>query len=410
MISDAEMQAYIDLVKTVVTPEPDATVAPYTYNPDELSCYGYVTTDAVNFRAEPSSSSRRIRLMKRYALFMVYGTVEADGETWYKVSYNRQDGYLNGKYFTQMTVGEAEDFLASSKYQEGIANNRDTGTSADPSAGTTGTPTGIVSAEDQKVSEWVNPATGSQVSYEPFDPFATPAPLAENEFENNEFVNSLVKQVQDGTLARDGIKTELDKFYKDAADPEGTVERAMTYIQDKLGVTEQPSESPEPLATEEVSEFPQEQNTGSGAGWVIALAALAAAGGGGYYWYTQKIRKREAAQRIAKKKVAQQQMQQRQGQAKADPNKPASAQNAAKVRTGTYTGTGSSARPKATPTASSGRQGSGKAYGKGSTNPYRRYTTSGSEEEASYTASFKPEAEEKVHGNKPETPKEDPKA
>ena len=116
--------------------------------------------------------------MKKYALFIVYGTVQADGETWYKVSWNNQEGYLNGKYFKQMTVGEAEEFLASPKYLEGIENNRDqtqTGTSSSPV--TTGSPTGVVSAEDQKVSEWVNPATGSTVEYEPFDPLATPAPL-----------------------------------------------------------------------------------------------------------------------------------------------------------------------------------------------------------------------------------------
>ena len=63
MISSDEMKAYMNLVQSLITPEPANTLAPYVYDPDEMSCYGYVTTDAVNFRTEPSSSSRRIRQM-----------------------------------------------------------------------------------------------------------------------------------------------------------------------------------------------------------------------------------------------------------------------------------------------------------------------------------------------------------
>ena len=70
MISNEEIQAYADLIDSLRTPAPENTPAP-SYNPDELSCYGYVTTDAVNFRTEPSSSSKRIRQMKKYALFIV---------------------------------------------------------------------------------------------------------------------------------------------------------------------------------------------------------------------------------------------------------------------------------------------------------------------------------------------------
>ena len=58
----------------------------------------------------------------------------------------------------------------------------------------------------------MNPATGSTESYEPFDPFATPSPLAENELEKNEFVNSLISQIQAGTLKTEDVKTELEKM------------------------------------------------------------------------------------------------------------------------------------------------------------------------------------------------------
>ena len=420
MISNDEMKAYMSLVQSLITPEPENTPAPYVYDPDEMSCYGYVTTDAVNFRTEPSSSSRRIRLMKKYALFIVYESVRADGETWYKVSYNNQVGYVNGKYFKQMTIGEAESFLKSNKYQEGIRNNQldtgnnntGTGNSGSSSPVTTGTPSGIVSAEDQKVSEWVNPATGSTVSYEPFDPFATPEPLAENELEKNDFVKSLISQVKAGTMKNEEIKPALEKYYKDAKDPESSVKKALEYIQDNLSTTiALPSESPEPLATVE-PDNPQEETTGgSAAGTIILiLVLLAAAGGGGYYWYIQKQRKREAAQRIAQKKAAQQNraMAGKEGARPVRPVPPgqngsaagkdgmrparpnASAQNGARVRTGTYTEETDSAKPKAMPAPSSGGQNNGPAYGGGAKNPYRRYTSSDTEEDASYTASFKP--------------------
>ncbi len=409
IMSYGEMAAYEERLQPQDTPIPNVTMAPYTYDPNELSCYGYVTTDAVNFRTEASSSSRRIRLMKKYATFIVYGAIQADGETWYKVSYEGQIGYLNGKYFKQMTVSEAEQFLQSDKYREGLANNniQNTTDHTASSPTTTGSPSGIVTAEDQKVSEWVNPAAGATVSYKPFDPFATPEPLPENlpenEFENNQFVNSLIDQVKEGKLKKDELKIELEKFYKDAADPTGMVERAMTYIEGKTDLAaEEPTQSPEPLATEEISEFPQEQSTGGGAGWVIAGVLLAAGGGGGYYWYLQRERKRKAAQRMAQKRVAQQNKAAQQSKPRTagqnvsgnSNGNAASAQNAARVRTGSYTGSAGTAKPRVTPTTPSSGTNNGKVYGNGTKNPYGRYTRSGSDEESAYTASFKPEGGE----------------
>ena len=395
MISAEEMNAFSDLIRNTVTPMPETTVVPYVYNPDELSCYGYVTTDSVNFREGAGANTKKIRQMKRYALFLVYGSTEVNGETWYQVSYDGQMGYLNGKYFKQMTVSEADEFFASTKYAEGIANNSQTGSEGNAqNPQTTANPTGVVSAEDQRVSEWVNPATGSTVSYEPFDPFATPAPLPENELEKNEFVKSLIDQIQAGQLKPEDAQTELEKFYKDAKDPEGSVKAAMAYIQEKTGLqTEEPSESPEPQLTEEPNnEYPQEKSSGGGAGWIIALLVLAAAGGGGYYWYLQKQRKREAAQRIARKKATESRGPQGKKPVTGNgtPSRPVSAQNAAKVRTGTYTDKPGSARPKATPNDSASAPAARKPYSAGAENPYGRYTSSDTEEEASYTASFKP--------------------
>ncbi len=165
----------------------------------------------------------------------------------------------------------------------------------------------------------------------------------------------------------------------------------MKYIQNKHdGLNEEGEHTEQP--TEEAPEYPQEQSSGGAAGWIIALVLLAAAGGGGYYWYLQKQRQREAAQRMAQKRVAQQNktMAQREGTRPARP--VSTAQNGARVRTGNYTENAGSAKPKATPTRPSGGQSTGQPYGNSPKNPYGRYTSSDTEEEASYTASFKPNA------------------
>ena len=400
------MQAYRDLIAG--TEVPSTTVEPYTYNADDLSCYGYVTADSVNFRTAADTNSKRIRQLKKYALCLVYGTENRNGEIWYRVGYGSEIGYVKGEFFRQMTVGEAEEFLDSSRYREGIANNAAAETSSGSSGSsgpvTTGTPSGVVNAEDQKVSEWVNPATGSQVSYEPFDPFATPSPLEENTIPNAEYLDGLAAQVQAGTMKREDLETELEKFYKDAKDPKASVETAMGYLNDKLGLaTEEPSESPEPMATEEITEFPQEQGSG-GAGWWIALGVVAVAGAGGYAWYAQKQKKRQAAQRLAQKKAAEQRAK---GQGQARPG-----QGAPKGAGAQKTGSAQNGAPQAGSAQNaakvrSGKPGNGakKRYSGGIDNPYGRYSASGNEEDASYTASFKPGARETkpVKPEKPET-------
>ena len=291
-----------------------------------------------------------------------------------------------------MTVGEADQFLNSSLYTEGLANNTTPDTSTTDNAPTTVTPNGIVSAEDQKISEWVNPNSGASVSYEPFDPFATPAPLEENGIANSEYLDSLVSKLKDGSLKQEDLKTELGKFYKDAADPDGSITAAMSYIQEKAGLeAEQPSESPEPMVTEEVTEYQQEQSSGGGAGWLIGLGLLAAAGGGGYYWYASTQKKRQAAQRIAQKKAAEQRKAQggnRPGQGSGQQGQPASAQNAAKVRTGNYSNKGGSTTSR----PAQADPGARKANSGNTENPYGRFTSGSSEEDSSYTASFKPDA------------------
>ncbi len=195
-------------------------------------------------------------------------------------------------------------------------------------------------------------------------------------------------------MKKEDLQTELEKYYQSAKNPAESVSKAMSFIQEKLDLeTEQPTDSPEPMDTV-APEAPQEQTSGgSPLGTILViLVLLGAAGGGGYYWYLQKQRQREAAQRMAQKRVAQQNKAMagkdgnRTGRPSATP-----AQNSARVRTGNYTESAGSSRPKATPTATPGNgQNSGRTYGAGQKNPYGRYTSSDTEEESSYTASFKP--------------------
>jgi len=279
MMTVQEENAYLD---SLATPEPTSNATPEPYNPDNLSSYGYVSDSSVNFRKEANTSSSRIRQLKQYAFCLVLGTAEVDGVTWYRVNYGGQEGYVHGKYFKQMTIAELEEFLDSDEYFQGIKNNTASG-NAEENFTQGG---GIVSAEDQTVDKWVNPNSGVQVSYEPFDPFATVAP-----------VNT----------------------------PEAT---------ETVTIPPQPTATLEPIPTMGVI-YPtgdEEEGGGSGIlGWVIAVVALAVLGGGAYAYVTYTNNKRKAAQRAAARR-AQAAAQQRQSEARpyarsAQANQP---------RTGTY--------------------------------------------------------------------------
>ena len=385
MMNEYEVLAYLE--ETERTPEPEPTVTPAPFNPDSLSCYGYVSADSVNFRKQPSKQSDRISRLKRYALCLIYDTQDVDGTVWYKIGYEGTIGYVDGTYFKQMTVQEAEDFFQSREYQEGLTNNAVT-TAAPQSSSpqTTGTPSGIVSAEDLKVETWKNPDSGITVSYEPFDPFATPEPLPENDVRNKEYLDSLTERIKNGSLKEEDLEQLLETAYRDSADKDTLITTAMNYVREKLGTnTEEPTVTPEdiPLATEENPQYEQEQEQGGSAvGWVIGGLLLAGAAGGGYYYYSTVQRKRQAAQRLAQKKAAQQRREQAASKTAAGTKteQTASVQQAAKVRTPNTRSTSQTSR----------NSNNAKPYSKTVENPYGRYT-SGGEEDASYTASFKPD-------------------
>ena len=395
---------YLNNVNATQAPTAQVTVQPYDSN--SLSSYGYVSASSVNFRKSPSTSAERIRQLKRYALCLVLGTEKVGDTTWYKATYDGKTGYISGEYFKQLTLSELERFLDSEDYLTGIQNNSSASAASSGSGSSaTAAPT-VVSAEDAQVATWTNPQSGSTVSYEPFDPFATAEPVATQA--PTEYLDSLVKDIQAGTLTLEAAETRLRVYYQDAADRETKVEEGLAYLREKLGVTETteaPTEQPTetPLATVTVEPENTEQvQTGSGAlGWVIAAAVLIGGGLGVYYWLSAKRKKeaQEAAKRAAQARKKQQAqganganrppMNRQPGSGSPASEKAVSPQQAAKARTGNYTE--QNGRPRVTPTGSGTAQ-SGNAdrpYGKTIANPYARYTTK-PEENRSFSASYRP--------------------
>lgn len=173
MMTIAEEENYLQAQQA--TPTPATTNQPF--NEAGLSSYGYVDCEdnsSVNWRENPSKSSKKIGSFRRYALCTVLGTERRDGVTWYYVSYDNKTGYIHGDYFYHMSISETLDFLDSEEHLQGIVNNAASGESAKDDAGYTG-PGGMVSWEDQIKHE--NPETW--VTAQPWSPpVGTVAPIA----------------------------------------------------------------------------------------------------------------------------------------------------------------------------------------------------------------------------------------
>ena len=283
-----------DMLRFVTNTDAPATTQP-TVNPDGLSAYGYVSSSTVNFRQAASTSSTRLRVLKKYAMCLVLGTEQVGDTTWYHVKYDNQEGYIAGNYFKHMTISEVNAFLSSDEYRQGVLNNSTANNNQDNTGSFVGG--GVVSEEDKNVNEWTNPNSGLNVSYEPFDPFATVEPIA--------------TETPDPSAS---------------ADPSASPEATATL---------------ELLPTLDVNDPGESQGGGSAVGCIIAIVILALGGGGVYAYVLYTQNKRKAAQRAAQRRAqaAQQQRanaQQRPGQ----PNQP---------RTGTYTNQAGAARPTGYP-------------------------------------------------------------
>ena len=267
MMTAQEVIDYTEnLKKGTPTPVPSST--PQPYDDTSLSSYGYVTTTSVNFRQSASTNSKKIGTLKQYAFCLILGTEQVDGVTWYRVSYNGTTGYVMGNYFKQMTINEVQTFLSSDEYKKGISNNT-SGSSSSSSSSTTVKP-----AEDSTVDEWKSNSS-MNVSYEPFNPFSTPEPLA--------------------TTAAPTTSPTVSPTTSDLPDPMATTE--------------------EPVATVEITD-PDDTDSGSSIGWIIGgILAVACIGGGAYgYVIYSRNKKRVAQQRAAAKRAAAQRGNAPQGQ------------------------------------------------------------------------------------------------
>ena len=296
LMDQYEVDDYLD---KLTTPAPTLVTTPQPYDENSLSSYGYVSANTVNFRKAASTSSTRIATLRQYAFCLVLGTENVNGTTWYKVNYGGNVGYVQGNYFKQMSISELESFLTSEEYKQGIANNASSSNTTNSNNNTSNGSGKLPSAEDQTVNEWTNPNNGLNVSYEPFDPFATPEPLATT-----------------------------------TAEPSEQPTEAATTI--------------EPIETLPV-EYPTEDTeagggNGSAIGWVIGAILLLGGGGGGYAYMLHQQNQRKAAQRAAQRRAAAQ--QQRTSGSSADGRPYARTNAAAQPRTGTYT-TGGTATPTA---------------------------------------------------------------
>ncbi|MBQ7849570.1 MAG: hypothetical protein IJ343_07615, partial [Clostridia bacterium] len=157
-----------------------STGTPDQYDPNGASSYGYITSDGVNFRSEPGGT--RIKMLNKYAMALITGTRVVNGVTWYNVNYSGQVGWVHGDYFHQMSLTEFTSFMGSTEYYQGITNNPvvSTPVTQKPSSGSTGSATqgNVSSVEDWNVGAWQNPNAGVQSTWQPYNPYATPAATA----------------------------------------------------------------------------------------------------------------------------------------------------------------------------------------------------------------------------------------
>ena len=225
------------------TPTPSPAPTPEPITQDSPSSYGHIISNSgkVNLRAEPSTQASRVRLLDNYAFALVMGTVSNSEGTWYHISQAGTEGYVMSNYFKVLTLGELSSVLQSNEYLDANGGNAN------------GNANEIQPVEDYNAIVWQNPALA--VSYEPFNPYATPTP-----------------------------------------DPE-------------LLVTETPAPTATALVTEEPTVLPTvepealqgDETPKSGNGWILpaALLGVAAVGGGGigyaYYLHRKNEKRRQAA-------------------------------------------------------------------------------------------------------------------
>jgi uncharacterized protein YgiM (DUF1202 family) len=411
MMTPAEQEEYIHSLTTAeqdprfedgtTGDSPIYTVPPY--EPETLSCYGTINGNNVNFRRTPGGDV--IRKLNQNTLVTVLESEQSGSNIWYRVLYGNQTGYIRQDYLKIMTIEQANAYFASPQYQANDASNRtgtnQSGSSSGGSVTTTGSPSGIASAEDQQISIWQNPNSGVENNYENgssnFEPFATPGPINNESLVNHEYLDALIEQVQSGRLEADPevLELELERFYKDSSEKDAAVEEGMKYLQEKLGL---PDASDMPGNSQEETDQPgttdngqlnrsstkEEVSGGNPTGWIVGGILIAGAAGGGYIYFAGRKKRQQAAKRLAQKNNSQARGRNGGNSGAARPSQsPVSAQQAARIRTGTYTGRNGTAVPVPPNTPADAAQ---KPYTRTAENPYGRYVSGGEQGDPAHEA------------------------
>ncbi len=271
-LSDEEVQQYLASL-TTPTPTPAVTVKPY--DPNATSSYGYVTKNAVNFRTSPNGTV--LKQLNQYAFALILESRNVSGTTWYHINQNGVEGWISGGFFKVLSLAGLEDFLTSYEYLQGLSgstgstgstvtNRPDSGNTSTGSA-TSGT---IGNVEDWNVDTWKNPNANLNVTYEPFNPYATPS----------------VTNVPTEEPGADASAEPTDAFV------------------------------PGTMIPFNYEEETKETTTGTVPWGIIALGGVLLAGGAGVYAYAlnQNKKRKAAARAAASRRTAQQNSRAQQGQ------------------------------------------------------------------------------------------------
>ena len=301
-MTEHEETAYLNTFNTAA---PTVTPTNNPYSGDALSSYGYVTKNAVNFREEASTGSRKLATLNTYAMALVLGTERVNGVTWYRVNYNGVTGYIHGSYFHQMTLKEFGEFYGSDLYYQGLRGNESTQGGGSTGSGSSGAG-GQVSQEDYVVDDWYSSGHVIQPSFAPFVPVPTEAPIHATATPTLEPLPGYVTQGGSSTGAQNN-----------PAGGSGSVGNAEPTL-------------PLPGATNAVT-YPMQDNGGDGGAlvWVIVIALLVLAVGGAVAVMQHQRRKQQIAMKAAQRRA--------QMARSAAPQRPyARAANPAQPRTGAY--------------------------------------------------------------------------
>ena len=165
-MTDMEIVTYLEANHSRPTATPAVTPTPRAQSA-MASCWGIIKPDRANLRSEPSLTvGTSLRLMSRNEFVQVQGSfLGDDGEVWQQVMFNGLVGYLRADYVQILTQGELTSVVTSEEFKS--ANTTETTVTGADS---------IQSYETYLANQWNNPSVSA--SYEPFNPYTTPAAVA----------------------------------------------------------------------------------------------------------------------------------------------------------------------------------------------------------------------------------------